>query len=115
MLGYLHSRKGSRKPKHRKRLKILFDSGASHTLVNHGSVKFLEKQTDQEIWFGTKTGLFVTNLTCRLKFSLPAFHQSREITWNARVDERKQPGSIYDLIMGQDLMQAIGLILDFNK
>ena len=59
--------------------------------------------------------MFVTNSTCRLKFVLPAFHNSKEITWNARVDEREQSESIYDLIVGQDLMQAIGLMLDFNR
>ena len=84
-------------------------------MINHGSVPLLEKHTDQEIWFGTKTGSFVTQSMCRLKFVLPAFHNSKEITWNARVDERKQSGSIYDLIVGQDLMQAIGLVLDFNR
>ena len=43
-LGYLASRDGSRKTKHWKRMKILFDSGCAATLVNHRLVKDL-KQT----------------------------------------------------------------------
>ena len=84
-------------------------------MVNQGSVPLLEKRTDQEIRFGTKTGSFVTQSTCRLKFVLPAFHNSKEITWDARVDEREQSGSNYDLIVDRDLMQAIGLVLDFDR
>ena len=48
-LGYLHSRKRSRKPKHLKRMRVLFDSGCSDTIVNLELIKNLEhKQTKNQ-------------------------------------------------------------------
>ena len=44
-LGYLWSRKGSRKPKNLKRLKVLFDTGCSGTIENRQAVKKLSKKT----------------------------------------------------------------------
>ena len=47
-IGYLATRDGSRKPKHWKRMKILFDSGCAATLVNHELVSNLRQTRDQK-------------------------------------------------------------------
>ena len=48
-LGYLHSCKGSRKMKHQKRLRILFDSGCSDTIINQELTTGLQKQMNKKV------------------------------------------------------------------
>ena len=47
-LGYLHSRKGSRKPKHLRHLRILFDSGCSHAIINQAVTQGITKNTNKK-------------------------------------------------------------------
>ena len=108
-LGYLHSRKGSSKTKHIRRLRILFDTGCEHTIINHDVVSQLEKHTGSKSKWKTKSGSFSTNKTCRVVFTLPAFHKNKEINWIAHVDESDQSHSRYDLIIGRDLMKTVGI------
>ena len=73
-LGYLASRDGSRKTKHWKRMKILFDSGCAATLVNHELVKDLKQTRDKKTRWQTKAGKFTTSNKCNITFKLPANH-----------------------------------------
>ena len=108
-LGYMHSRKGSRKTKHVKRLRILFDTGCENTIINSDVVSQLEKRTGSKSRWKTKSGSFSTNKTCKVVFTLPAFHKHKEINWTAHVDESDQSDSRYDLIIGRDLMKTVGI------
>ena len=88
-LGWIHTRKGCLKPKHLKRIKVLFDTGCDATLINkniqpvNGTPKAeCLKQTGQ--------------------FALPEFHKNREIRWNMYVDESENL-SRYDMTIGRDL------------
>ena len=63
-IGYLASRDGSRKAKHWKRMKILFDSGCAATLVNHELVSNLRQTRDQKTKWRTKAGKFTTTNKC---------------------------------------------------
>ena len=47
-LGYLASRKGSRKSKHWKRVRILLDSGCGATLINESLIKNLKTTKDKK-------------------------------------------------------------------
>ena len=47
-LGYLHSRKGSCKPKHLKRLRILLDSDCSDTIINQELTQGLGKNLNKK-------------------------------------------------------------------
>jgi len=49
-----------------------------------------------------------------LSFTLPAFHQHREIKWNCYVDESDPKSSQYDMIIGRDLMHEIGMDILFS-
>jgi hypothetical protein len=114
-LGYLHSRKGSSKTKHQKRLKILFDTGCSATLISHKLISKLKtKETKASVW-KTKAGSFKTTKTCKIKFTLPAFHEHRDITWRAYVDESTSSLSRYDMIIGRDLLQELGINFLFSQ
>ena len=85
-LAYVFQKKGSRKAKHTKRLKVLLDTGCGATMINKEYVKNLEKKPSNQRW-STKSGTFNTKETCKTTFSLPQFHKNREITWKMHVDE----------------------------
>ena len=78
-LGILHSKKNSFHLKHQKRLKILFNTGCGATLIHHSLVGKHALQRDQPSNWSTKTGSFRTTKTCKLNFTLPAFHEHRNI------------------------------------
>ena len=42
---------------------------------------------------------------------MPEFHQHRNIKWKAYVTTQPM---LYDIILGQDLMQELGLIIDYK-
>ena len=111
----MHSRKGSRKARHIRRLRILLDSSCEHSIINANVVAQLEKNSSFKSRWKTKNGTFSTSKTCKMVFTLPAFHKQKEITWTAHVDERDQSGSCYDLIIGRDLMKRVGINLIFER
>ena len=112
-LAYVFQRKGSRKAKHTKRLKVLLDSGCGATMINKEHVKDLPKQISNQNW-NTKSGTFKTNGTCKVTFSLPQFHQNREITWKMHVEESNTSNNTYEIIIARDLMHEIGFKKDFH-
>ena len=115
-IGYLASRDGSRKAKHWKRMKILFDSGCGATLINHKLVKELKQTREQKTKWRTKAGKFTTSNKCNITFNLPALHEHREITWNCYVDPTESNTTCnYDLIIGRDLMHEIGINILFKE
>ena len=114
-LGYLHTRKGSLKSKHQKRIRILFDTGCSSTLINY---KFVEKQKKKKLkstTWNTKGGKFETTHKCKVKFMLPAFHENRDIEWNCYVDSTDGNLSRYDMIIGRDLLHELNMDFLFSS
>ena len=103
-LGYLWSRQGSRKTKDLKRLKILFDTGCSGTIINRKAVTKLKKKTCTTTKWTTKTGSLKTNRKCKIKFMLPEFHPNRELEWLAYMDDSSDFNSRYDLIIDRDML-----------
>jgi len=114
-LGLFHSRKGSRQVKHERRIRILFDTGCGATLINQAFVKRLKTSAVKGTTWSTKAGTFETNRKCRVSFILPEFHPDRDITWTAYVDESPQANSRYDMIIGRDLLQELGMDFLFSK
>jgi hypothetical protein len=114
-IGYLASRKGSRKSKHWKRLRVLLDSGCGATLINQSLVGNLKTKKDKTTKWITKAGNFSTSHKCKVAFTLPAFHQHREISWNCYVDDSDPETCRYDMIIGRDLMHEIGMDILFSK
>ena len=113
-LGYLWSRKGSRKTKDLTRLKILFDTGCSGTIINRSAVKKLPKKSCGTTKWSTKSGSLKTNRKCKIKILLPEFHPNREIEWSAYVDNNSALQSRYDLIIGRDMLNELGIDFLFN-
>jgi hypothetical protein len=76
-LGYLFTHNRLDIEKELKRIKILFDSGASVTLINADLVKNLTKERTQKVAWHTKSGSFCTDKICNICFMLLAFHTEK--------------------------------------
>ena len=114
-LGYLHSKHNNFKNKNLKRVKILFNTGCGATLIHHSLVeKLKQKDTKMSNW-STKAGSFKTTKTCKVHFSLPAFHEKHDIKWKAYVDMTNKLSSRYDMIIGRDLISELETTFHFDK
>ena len=114
-MGYIHSKAGTKKDKYKKRLRILFDSGCGATLVNHEFLTKLKKKSSKDTTWNTKAGSFNTNSKCKISFVLPEFHENRDITANVYVDNSSNEDCKYDMIIGRDLLSALGIDLVFSE
>jgi hypothetical protein len=49
-------------------------------------------------------------------FSLPEMNLKKQIcsSWVFHVDDRSESSSTYDMIMGRDLLEELGIIMNFN-
>lgn len=98
-------------------MRILFDSGASATIITSELVRSLKKKRTEPVTWDTKAGSFTTNEVCPIRFMLPAFHNEKVIEWDVYVDAhhaRPSRKSKYDLIIGRDLMEDIELDIKFS-
>src|SRR5687768_14388887 len=114
-LGYLHSKHNSFKLKHQKRVKILFDTGCGATLIHHSLVKRLKQKDNKLSNWSTKAGNFKTTKTCNINLTLPAFHEKRNISWTAFVDNMDKLTIRYDMIIGQDFISELGMTFNFGE
>src|SRR5687767_9653959 len=109
-LGYLHSKQNSFKIKYYKWMKIIFDTGCGGaTLIHHSLVKKLKQRTDHLSNWSTKAGSFEITKTCKINFTLSAFHKKRNISWTAFLDGSDKQSSRYDMIRGRDLLAELGI------
>jgi len=113
-IGYLASNKDSKENILWKRMRILLDSGCAATLINQSLIGKLKAIKENKTKWTTKAGNFNTHRKCQITFTLPAFHKHRKISWNCYVDESPSNTSIYDLIIGRDLMHEIGIDICFS-
>ncbi len=113
-LAYLWSRRDSRRPEDLRRLRVLFDSGCSGVLINRKAVKHLKKKKSSPTRWSTKAGKLETTRKCTIQFSLPEFHEGRDIVWDAFVDDNPSPDIRYDMIIGRDLMDELGIDILFS-
>jgi hypothetical protein len=95
-------------------MEILFDTGCGGTLISHKLVKGLRTKATSGTTWTTKSGTFETNQKCKVTFTLPAFHENRDINWNCYVDSSKGL-SRYDMIIGRDLLEELGMDFIFSE
>jgi hypothetical protein len=95
-------------------MRILLDSGCAATLINQSLIGTLKATKEKKTKWTTKAGQFSTHRKCEITFMLPVLHKHREITWNCYLDESPSNTSIYDHIIGRDLMHDIGLDICFS-
>ena len=92
-------------------LKALIDSGGSESLLNKKFAKNLRKKTIAQKQWTTVAGNMNTSQTAKSQFTLPELHDDRLIEWEFNLVESL---GIYDMIIGRDLLQALGLSINFN-
>src|SRR6476620_6363319 len=114
-LGILNSKKNNFKLKHQKRVKMLFDTGCGATLIHHSLVGKLLLQMDRPSNWSTKAGSFRTTKTCKFNLVLPAFHEHRNISWTAFVDETVKLSSKYDMIIGREFLEELEMNFLFSQ
>ena len=112
-LGYIAD-KTPKKIGEQQRMRVLFDSGCSATLINRSVLKGWKKRKEKTIKWSTKAGKFKTDRVCDIEFTLPALHENRIISCTAYVDESSKGDVHYDMIIGRDLMQSLGINLLFS-
>lgn len=90
---------------------ILLDSGASQSIMKHDLAKDLKLINVATTEWHTVAGKFVTNKKTSITFSLPTLHEKRTIESLMHVSPDLQN---YDIILGRDLLQELGIILNFQ-
>jgi hypothetical protein len=93
-------------------IRALLDTGTSSTLllrdfVAKGRAKGFEHQPTK---WATLGGNFVTNRKALVEFKFPELSISKTVTWIVHVDKKtSREMAAYDMIIGMDLMTAIGI------
>jgi hypothetical protein len=62
----------------------------------------------------TKAGTFKTDRKVKCQFTLPEFHEGKDISWSMYVDESDARLNSYDMIIGRDLLHELGIDLLFS-
>jgi hypothetical protein len=95
----------------RQTIKILLDSGSSGCLINPLLTKKLRKKTTLTSAWKTVAGPITTTQRCTVEMYLPEFFRHKKITWTFHL-----ANSIgYDMIVGRDLLDELGMTLDFKN
>ena len=96
-----------------KTIRVLLDSSSSASLVAESLVQDLDKDQKPESKWHTVAGAFRTTALCDVQLSLPEFYTERLIKWRMHV----HAGSLrhYDMIVGRDLLEELGIVIDFKR
>ena len=110
--GRIRTALGKIKETRLKNIKILFDSGASETIITKQYINPQKlKRTSSQQW-NTAAGKISTNYTAKILFNLPEFNETKVIQCHAHVFDTKLN---YDMIIGRDLMSILGIKMDFQR
>ena len=94
-----------------RKIKILLDSGSSGTLIKRGLTRNLRVKHDTKTTWHIASGGLTAGGRVSVEFALPEFHPERRIKWEMHPAENLG----YDVIIGQDLMQELGIVIDFAR
>jgi hypothetical protein len=96
-------------------LRVLVDTGASASVIIGEHCTKLKMKASPTTTWNTKAGTFTTTRKARLRFVLPEFNPTKEVSWACHVDDNATARtSQYDLILGRNLLEALGLIINFH-
>ena len=93
-------------------LKCLLDTGASCSLVSKEHAKKLRHKKlggTKTVWT-TPAGNLSTMTKCQCAFVMPEFFRDKVIEWDLHVSSNL---GAYDMIIGHDIMSALGIKFDF--
>ena len=61
----------------------------------------------------TQAGKITNNLKVKIDFTSPELRATKTVTWNCHVDDSAKIR--YDMILGRDILTALGLNLKFSE
>ena len=65
--------------------------------------------------YNSAGGTLSTDSVGTLEFKLPGFSTSKKIMWDNFIIDNGELGKLeYDMIVGRDLMLALGMVIDFK-
>jgi len=92
--------------------RVLLDSGASSSIISYELIRNLRLKESTNCMWVTAAGTISTSKQVRVQFMFPELSETRIITWNMHVFNKTTK---YDLIIGRDLLQDLGILLDFKN
>lgn len=96
-------------------LRVLLASGTSSSIVLRKFLRPIGIQQTKPVTWKTMGGNFVTRSNAIIKFKLPEFSKTKTITWSKHVDDNSDlPHVQYDMIIGTNMMEAVGIDLRFS-
>ena len=102
----------SSKPHKIKKITILLDSGASGSIISSQIVHNFKMKTGQPCKWNTMAGSFMTKHDCLINFTLPELNPTARVKYMVHVTKQI---SKYDMIIGRDILQELGIVLDFEE
>ena len=99
-------------------IRALLDTGTTSTILLR---EFFKKgraggYSGQETLWKTMGGNFTTKKKALVDFRFPELNTDKKVTWVCHVDETtKEEHALYDMIIGMDLMTAIGIYVDTDE
>ena len=105
--------KKKRKSKEIFTLKALLDSGATGTIIKSKYVKHMKRHKCTPTQWETQNGIMTTNSKAKIEFLIPELNDQRLVNTYVHDTSSKMT---YDMIIGQDLMQDLGIdVLNSSK
>ena len=97
-------------------LVALLDSGADDTMIKLKCLPSNARLERNETQYKVAGSIFETKHIAKVQFTLPQFSTSKIITWKCAIDESDSPdsGIGYDMIIGRDLLNELGIDLSFK-
>ena len=93
--------------------RILLDIGSSSTIIMGKLTSKLKPKNSTETTWETQAGKFMTSKKVNIYFCLPELCATKIVTWKCHV--ARSTKSRYDMILGRDLLTALGLDLKFSE
>jgi len=91
---------------------VLLDSGASGSVISSEITKKLKIVKGPKCVWNTAAGPMETNLKTKVQFMLPELSETKLIEWNMHIVSSKTMN--YDIIIGRDMLEELGIIIDFK-
>ena len=93
------------------RVKVLFNSGATSSVIFRSLTTKLRVTNSSPHSFKTATGLFKTKGTSKIQFCLPEFYDDCIIKHKFHITNQQSP---YNIIISWDLMSQLGIDIKFS-
>jgi hypothetical protein len=98
------------------RLVALLDPGSTHSIIRCSFIDGvrIKKLQKMRVSYKVAGGNFYTNYKATLGISLPKFSQTNIVRHHFAINDSKDEGIGYDVIIGQDLCDVLGIDVQYS-